>query len=98
MVTITFIYAHNGVKMYGKFIGDISDDANVAVDSYILQYLSPYFIDIYGEYEMQIGIIGVMDDNEYFCSDNEKNIFDILYIQDVYNNPIVYVHGNLIEN
>jgi hypothetical protein len=96
MTVVTFIYNSNGIKMAGKFIGDIPDDYENGLDLYILNRMLPYFIDEYDDYNISIGIVGIMS-NLYYFSHNEKNVFDILYIENVNASPTVYIHGNLIE-
>lgn len=99
MVAITFIYKKNDVVMHGKYIGYISDDYPDGLDKEILGYISSYFIDVYDDYNIHIGITGIIDTHDHFFSDDEKNVFDFLYVGHPYGfgTPTVYVHGELIE-
>lgn len=98
MVAVTFIYKINGVMMHGKYIGYISDDYSEGLDKEILNIISSYFIDVYDNYDIQIGITGVID-TDHFFSDDEKNVFDLLYIEhpNGFGTPTVYIHGDLIQ-
>lgn len=99
MVAVTFIYKINGVVMHGKYIGYISDDYSDGLDKAISNYISSYLIDVYDSYDISIGILGVISTQDHFFSTDEKDVFDLLYIEhpSSFGTPTVYVHGNLIE-
>lgn len=98
---VTFIYKiKNSEKYYGKYIGYLSDDYEEGLDIELTQKLYNIFEKYYFANSLDdivVGVIGFNRDTYDYFSDNESNIFDLLYCNWSNQNPELYINGKLIK-
>lgn len=104
---ITFIYKinnsstfDNSKKYYGKYIGYMSDDYEEGLDKELTHKLYDLFKKYYSINNIDdivIGVIGFNRDTYDYFSENEANIFDILYCDWSNQEPEIYLDGKLIK-
>jgi len=95
---VTFIFSIKGQKekMYGKYIGQISDDYEEGLDHEILYIIRPLLEKHFGLNEsdsITIGIISHHRDGYDYFSEKEKDIFDLLYCDWSNQRPDLFIHG-----
>ena len=89
MPSVTFFYRiGNSGNYLGKYVNNISDDhegLNLVVHPVVLAALNTYRANKGYRplkiYELKVGIIGYMDDNNY-CSSYETKFFDFYHEHD----------------
>lgn len=100
---VTFIYkiGQDTTKYYGKYIGYVSEEYEEGLDKEIQDKLYTIFEREYGIKNIEdilVGILGFSKGTSDFFSENESNIFDILYCNWPKQQPEIYLKGNLIKN
>ena len=104
---VSFIYRfkNDSTLYYGKYIGYVSDDYEEGLDQEmvnIIKYpLKKEFesrnIDPEDPSSITIGILGADRDIKDYFSENEKNIFNLLYCNWSTQPPEFFLNGNLIK-
>ena len=108
MASITFIYRiHNQSKaFYGKLVKPTLSDDHEGIDrevrNYVLSGLNAYrkqknmapFAD--GS-KLQIGILGMMNGNIYFCTHDERTCFDFYAREQEQGRVHYYINGREIS-
>ena len=104
---ITFIYKiknsnlyDSNHKYYGKYIGYVSDDYEEGLDKELSNTLYTLFENHYSIKSIDdivIGVLGFNRDTYDYFSENEANIFDLLYCDWSNQEPEIYINGKLIK-
>lgn len=99
---ITFIYKFKGdnQKYYGKYIGYMSDQYEEGLDKELANTLYSIFEKHYSITSMDdvvIGILGAYRETSDYFSENESNIFDLLWCDWTIGEPELYLDGKLIK-
>ena len=79
---ITFLYRILDSTRYGKYIGAVSDDYEEGLDIELRGILYPLIADHYfleDPNELRIGILSAQRNGSDYYSEEEKNVFDLLY-------------------
>ena len=79
---ITFLYRILDSTHYGKYIGAVSDDYEEGLDIELRSILYPLIADHYfleDPNELRIGILSAQRNGSDYYSEEEKNVFDLLY-------------------
>jgi hypothetical protein len=99
---ITFIYQFKGTKKkyYGKYIGYMPEEYEEGLDKELSHSLFEIFQKHYliGNIDdVVIGILGFNRDTYDYFSENEANIFDLLYCNWSNQDPDLYIDGNPVK-
>ena len=79
---ITFLYRILDSTHYGKYIGAVSDDYEEGLDIELRGIVYPLIADYYfleDPSELRIGILSAQRNGSDYYSEEEKNVFDLLY-------------------
>lgn len=99
---ITFIYKFKGdYKIYyGKYIGYMTYDYEEGLDKELTNTLYHIFEKYYSISSIDDVVIGILnacrDTSDYF-SENEANIFDLLFCDWSIGEPELYLDGKLVK-
>lgn len=100
---VTFIYklGQDNTKYYGKYIGYVSSDYEEGLDKEITSILYHIFEKEYGVKNIEdivVGVLGFARDTYDYFSENEANIFDLLYCDWSNQEPEIYLNGKLLKS
>jgi len=93
---ITFLYRILDSTRYGKYIGAVTDDYEEGLDIELRTILYPLIADHYSlkdPTEFQIGILSAQRNGSDYYSEEEKNVFDILYCKWSNQMAEIFLHG-----
>jgi hypothetical protein len=93
---ITFLYRIFDSTHYGKYIGAVSDDYEEGLDIELRNILYPLIEDHYlldNPRELRIGILSAQRNGSDYYSEEEKNVFDILYCKWSNQMAEIFLHG-----
>lgn len=82
IITFLFRIKYGETRYYGKYIGYASDDYDEGLDIELRSQLFPVLKKYYGldeESDLQIGVLSHNRDGYDYFSEEEKNVFDLLY-------------------
>ena len=82
IITFLFRVNYDVPRSYGKYIGYVSDDYEEGLDIELRNCLYPVLKESYRleqESDLQIGIVSHHRDGSDYFSEEEKNVFDVLY-------------------
>jgi hypothetical protein len=92
---ITFLYQINGIRYYGKFIGTLEETYEEGLDIELLKMIHPKLLEYYhleNPSDITIGILSSLRGGNDYFSKNEKNVFDMLYLNSLQSKE-VFIHG-----
>lgn len=100
IITFLFRVKYGETRSYGKYIGYASDDYDEGLDIELRNTLFPVLKMYYGleeESDLQIGILSHHRDGSDFFSEEEKNVFDLLYCKWSNQPRELFIGGKQIE-
>jgi hypothetical protein len=93
---ITFLYRILDSTRYGKYIGAVSDDYEEGLDIELRNILYPLIANYYfleDLTKLQIGILSAQRNGSDYYSEEEKNVFDLLYCKWSNQREEIFLHG-----
>lgn len=93
---ITFLYQIKGKRYYGKFIGRIEEIYDEGLDVELLQIIQPELLKYYhleNPSDITIGILSSLRNGNDYFSENEKHLFDVLYLNWSTQPKEIFIHG-----
>ena len=100
IISFVFRVKYGETRSYGKYIGYVSDSYEEGLDIELRYHLYPVLKSYYGlehESDLQIGIISHHRDGFDYFSEEEKNVFDLLYFK-WSNQPCdLFISGKRVE-
>lgn len=100
IISFFFRIKHGETRYYGKYIGYVSDDYDEGLDIELRHELYPILKTYYGleeESDLQIGILSHQRDGSDFFSEEEKNVFDLLYCRWSNQPRELFIRGKQVE-
>jgi len=100
IITFLFRIKYGEMRSHGKYIGYASDDYEEGLDIELRNQLFPVLKKYYGleeESDLQVGILSHHRNGSDYFSEEEKNVFDLLYCK-WSNQPCdLFIGGKQIE-
>ena len=100
IITFVFRVKYGEMRSYGKYLGAVSDDYEEGLDIELRNTLFPVLKKYYGleqESDLQLGIVSHHRNGSDYFSEEEKNVFDVLYCK-WSNQPCeLFISGKRVE-
>ena len=93
---ITFLYYVKEVRYYGKYVGYVSDNYEEGLDVEVRNTVFPELAAHYGikdSSEIPFGILSFLRNGHDYFSEQEKDAFDLLYLNWSNQPKEVFLHG-----